>query len=87
MSYVDAFLEREKDRINIVERKDGERHYKTYPTRYTFYYNDPAGKFKSIFDQPVSRFSTKSRKEFDKERKRWTIQSPIKRSKYPGWGG
>ena len=63
MSYVDAFLEREKDRVNIVERKDGKRHYKTYPTRYTFYYNDPAGKFKSIFEQPVSRFSTKSRKE------------------------
>ena len=74
MSYVDAFLEREKDRINIVERKDGERHYKTYPTRYTFYYNDPGGKFKSIFDQPVSRFSTKSRKEFDKERKIYSHQ-------------
>ena len=74
MSYVDAFLEREKDRINIVERKDGKRHYKTYSTRYTFYYNDPAGKFKSIFDQPVSRFSTKSRKEFDKERKIYSHQ-------------
>ena len=30
--------EREKDRINVVERINGERHYKTYSTRYTFYY-------------------------------------------------
>ena len=29
----------------------------------------------------------KLKRAVDKERKRWTIQSPIKRSKYPGWGG
>ena len=40
MSYIDAFLERDKDRINVVERVDGKRFYKTYPTRYMFYYND-----------------------------------------------
>ena len=49
MSYVDAFLEREKDRINVVERINGQRHYKTYSTRYAFYYPDPAGKYKSIY--------------------------------------
>jgi DNA polymerase elongation subunit (family B) len=74
MSYVDAFLEREKDRINVVERIDGKRHYKTYPTRYTFYYADPAGKYKSIYNLPLSRFSTKSRNEFDKEKKSFSHQ-------------
>ena len=29
MSYIDAFLERDKDRINVVERVDGKRYYKT----------------------------------------------------------
>ena len=74
MSYVDAFLEREKDRINVVERKNGERIYKTYPTKYTFYYHDPVGKHKSIYGQPVSKFSTKSIKEFDKEKKIYSHQ-------------
>ena len=74
MSYVDAFLEREKDRINVVERIDGKRYYKTYPTRYTFYYADPGGKYKSIFNLPLSRFSTKSRTEFDKEKKSFSHQ-------------
>ena len=74
MSYVDAFLEREKDRINVVERINGERHYKTYSTRYTFYYPDPNGKFKSIYNTPLSRFSTKSIREFDKEKKIYSHQ-------------
>ena len=60
MSYIDAFLERDKDRINVVERKNGERHFKTYPTRYIFYYPDPAGEYKSIYGNRLSRFSTNS---------------------------
>ena len=67
MSYVDALFERNKDRIHVVERIDGERVYKEYPANYTFYYDDPRGKFKTIFDNPVSRFSTRNSKEFHKE--------------------
>ena len=67
MSYVDALFDREHDRIYVVERRDGQRQYREYPANYIFYYDDPRGKFRSIFDTPVSRFSTRNNKEFRKE--------------------
>ena len=67
MSYVDALFDRTKDRIYIVERNNGVREYKEYPANYVFYYDDPRGKFRTIYDTPVCRFSTKIGKEFHKE--------------------
>ena len=67
MSYVDALFDREKDRIHVVERVDGKREYREYPATYCFYYADPRGKYKSIYGNPVSRFSTRNNKEFRKE--------------------
>jgi DNA polymerase elongation subunit (family B) len=67
MSYVDALFDRAKDRIYVVERKNGIREYTEYPANYVLYYNDPKGKFKTIYDTPVSRFSTRVGKEFQKE--------------------
>jgi DNA polymerase elongation subunit (family B) len=67
MSYVDSLYDREKDRIHVVERLHGERVYKDYPANYIFYYDDPRGKFRSIYDTPVSRFSSRNNKEFRKE--------------------
>jgi len=67
MSYVDAILDRDKERIHVVERIDGKRVYKDYPTNYVFYFDDAKGKFRSIFDTPVSRVSSRSHKEFRKE--------------------
>jgi len=67
MSYVDALFDRTKDRIYIVERVNGQREYKEFPANYTFYYDDPRGKFRTIYDTPVSRFSTRIGKEFHKE--------------------
>ncbi len=70
MSYVDAIHDRDSDRIFVVERgPDQKRHYKEYPANYTFYYTDPKGKHRSIFNEPVSRFSTRKRSEFEKERR------------------
>lgn len=70
MSYVDAIHVKENDRIFVVERnREGKREYKEYPTNYTFYYSDPKGKYRSIFGTPVSRFSTRKRAEFEKERR------------------
>ena len=69
MSYVDAFFEREKDAIHIVERVNGKREYMSYPARYVFYYPDMRGKYKSIFGTPLSRVSTTSGKAFHKEKK------------------
>ena len=67
MSYVDALFDRGHDRIHVVERKDGRRCYQEYPANYIFYYDDPRGKFRSIFGTPVSRFSSRNNKEFRKE--------------------
>ena len=67
MSYVDALFDREHDRIHVVERKNGQRIYQEFPANYVLYYDDPRGKFQSIFGNPVSRFSTRNNKEFRKE--------------------
>ena len=67
MSYVDAIIDRDKERIHVVERIDGKRVYKDYPVNYLFYYEDPRGKYRSIYDTPVTRVSTRTSKEFRKE--------------------
>jgi DNA polymerase elongation subunit (family B) len=68
MSYVDAWYDRDRDLIHIVERDlQGKRHFKEYPARYLFYYNDPKGKFQSIYGDSVSRVSSKNIKEHRKE--------------------
>ena len=70
MSYVDAIHSRDEDRIYVVERdKNGKRQYKEYPTNYVMYYPDPKGKHRSIYGNPVSRFSTRKRTEFEKEKR------------------
>jgi DNA polymerase elongation subunit (family B) len=67
LSYIDALFDREHDRIHVVERRDGQRQYCEYPANYIFYYDDPRGKFQSIYGNAVSRFSTRNNKEFRKE--------------------
>ena len=67
MPYVDALHDRTQDRIHVVERVDGKRIYREYPANYVFYYDDPKGRYRTIYDTPVSRFSTKNYKEFQKE--------------------
>jgi len=67
MSYIDALHDRERDRVHIVGRRDGERYYAEYPASYVMYYDDPRGKFRSIYGNPVSRFSSRNSKEFRRE--------------------
>ena len=70
MSYVDAIHSRDEDRIYVVERdQNGKRQYKEYPTNYVLYYPDHTGKYRSIYGDPVNRFSTRKRQEFEKERR------------------
>lgn len=69
MSYIDALYDRSNDRIHIVERVEGKREYKEYPANYVFYYDDPRGKFTTVYGTPVGRFSTRNNKEFHKELK------------------
>jgi len=67
MSYVDAHFDRNADIIRVVERKDGKRHFTEYPVKYTFYYADPRGKYKSIHGDPLNRIICKNTKDFRKE--------------------
>jgi len=70
MSYVDAVWDRDKDIVQIVERdpKKG-RIYVDYPARYIFYYPDPKGKHRSIYGEGLSRVTSKTYKEFQKEQR------------------
>ena len=67
MSYVDAYFDRDSDIIRVVERRDGQRHYTEYPVKYTFYYEDPRGKYKSVYGDPLTRVVCKHTKDFRKE--------------------
>ena len=70
MSYIDAIHSRDEDKIYVVERDpQGVRRYNEFPANYVFYYSDPKGKFRSIYGDSVSRFSTRKRSEFEKERR------------------
>jgi DNA polymerase elongation subunit (family B) len=68
MSYVDAIWDRDNDVVNVVERdpKKG-RLYQTFPARYVFYYPDQKGKYRSIFNESLSKVSCKNWKEYQKE--------------------
>ena len=65
--YVDAIINREKERIHVVERKDGKRVYHDYPANYVFYYPSDNGKFRTLWGEPCQRVSTRSSKDFRKE--------------------
>ena len=67
MSYVDAYFDRDADIIRAVERRDGKRHFQEYQAKYTFYYEDPKGKYKSVYGDPLSRIVCKNTKDFRKE--------------------
>ena len=68
MSYVDAYFDRDNDIIKVVERnKQGLREFKDFPIKYTFYYADPKGKCRSIYDTPVSRVVCRNSKDYRKE--------------------
>lgn len=70
MSYVDAIHDKQTDRIFVVERNSqGIREFNEYPTNFVMYYEDPKGKYRSIFGDSVSRFSTRKQAEFEKEKR------------------
>ena len=67
MSYIDGYFDRSSDIIRVVERQNKERVFKEYPIKYTFYHEDPGGKFKSTTGKPLSRITCKNTKDFHKE--------------------
>ena len=69
MSYVDAIYNKDADKVIVVERTNGVREYKEYSANWTFYYEDPKGKYRSIFGTPLTKVTAKKRDEFEKERR------------------
>ena len=68
--FVDALFDRDKDRIHVVERDaNGEREFKDFAAKYVFYYDDPKGKHKSIYNTPVTRVQCRTMRDFRKELK------------------
>ena len=67
--YVDAYYSKEDNEIWVVERRNGKRQFITYPVEYVTYYDDPQGRYKSIFGNNLSKFTTHSFKEYQKELK------------------
>jgi DNA polymerase elongation subunit (family B) len=66
MSYVDAYYDKQKNKVNVVERIDGKRKYVEHPARYYFYAEDPKGKYKSIYGDSVSKITCSTHKDFQK---------------------
>jgi len=66
MSYVDAYYNKVKDVIQVVERVDGKRIIRDIKPEYNFYYADPKGKLRSTHGEPVSEIKCKSGKDFKK---------------------
>lgn len=65
--YIDAIYERNQDLIKVVERINGERIYNEFPAEYVFYWEDPNGSYKTLWNQPCKRFSTNNSKTFKRE--------------------
>ena len=68
MSYVDAIFDRDNDTIRVVERlPNGKRVFKDNPVKYNFFYEDPRGKYTSIFGTSLTKVTCHSTKDFRKE--------------------
>jgi len=69
LSYVDAFYNKDKDIVQVVERLKGKRVYNDYPAWRTFYVKDPRGDHISIHGDKVRQIKCKRLKDLHKERK------------------
>jgi DNA polymerase elongation subunit (family B) len=69
MSYVDAVYVKDKDLINVVERVDGVRKFKSFPAHYLFYYQDNKGQYIGIDGKRLSKVAVAGSKAFDKEKR------------------
>lgn len=67
MTYVDAILEKDKNKIEVVERVNGKRLYTSWPSRYVTYFPSERGKYTSIFGEKMEKFETTRAEEFQRE--------------------
>lgn len=69
MSYIDAVYVKDKDLINVVERVDGVRKFKSFPAHYLFYYQDNKGQYTGIDGKRLTKVAVNSNKAFEKEKR------------------
>jgi len=65
--YINARRNNKTECIDVVERIDGERVYKSYPIDYSFYVSDPRGEHTSIYRTPLRKITPKTSQELYKE--------------------
>lgn len=65
MCYISALANRQNNTVYVWERTpEGERVLRDYVAPYYCYYDDEDGKYKTIFDTPVSKLECKTSKDF-----------------------
>jgi len=62
--YIDAYHDKKRDVIHVVERVNGKRIFKKYDARYVLYYDHPSGTHRTIFGDCVKKFETNDGKKF-----------------------
>jgi DNA polymerase elongation subunit (family B) len=67
--FIDAYHDKKKEIIHVVERQDGKRVLKEYQAKYVLYYPDNKGKFTDIAGNRVSRVLLSNAAAFDKDRR------------------
>jgi hypothetical protein len=67
MTYVDAFWNRDRNTIEVVERVNGQRVMTTWPTRFLVGWPSGKGRHKSIFGTDLEVFETNKYEEFQRE--------------------
>ena len=81
MSYIDAFFDKKKDTIHVVERVDGKRKFKKYPAQYVFYYPSPNGRYTSTHGDALTRVTCNTYKKFNTEKRihadKWLHESDV----------
>ena len=79
MSYVDAFYSRKRDKMYVVERKNGQRDIVETQVEHVLYYTHPTGQHQSIFGEACKKFSTyDSRKIMAKKKELASQKHPPK---------
>jgi len=67
--FIDAYIDKKREIVHVVERVDGKRVLREYPAKYVLYYADKQGKYKNIAGENVSRVILGNAVAFDKEKR------------------
>lgn len=75
--FVDAYEDKNKSVIEVVERVNRKRVFKSYPVDYIFYYEDMNGTYKSMRGVPCKRFISQDKRKFQTELKNKRLDDKV----------